>query len=150
MPKQVAVASFLALAACNSSTSVGTDFARIEPDSGRASHCYAAHDFWVEQGLRQNPPPGFTRSHTPEQLDNTVRTLWQYKRFRASVAPQVEEDQVIALTRQMLKHPESAAVLASNCSRLEDRDPEFQRARKNIIKELSEPPPAIPITLSPE
>lgn len=149
MPKQLAVALILTLAACNSSSPVGTrSKTRIEPDSRRASHCYAAHDFGAEQGIRQNPPPGFTNRRDPKHFDNSVRALWQYNRFRASATPQVEEEQVIALTKQMLRFPETAAVLVRECSRLEDRDPEFHRAKKDIIEKLLEPPSTIPITLS--
>lgn len=147
MLKELAFALFLPLVACNAPTSIATaDQRRITPDSNKASHCYAAHNFELELANRQNPPPLVTAHPRPEPLDVTVRALWQERKFGPLAPRQVAEEQVIALSKQMVREPETAVVLARQCSRIEDRDPAFHRARGQIINELSKPPPTTPIT----
>lgn len=52
--------------------------------------------------------------------------------------PQAEQEQMIALTKRMLKSSQFAAVLAWACSIVEGRDRNFIRSKKDITKRLEE------------
>jgi hypothetical protein len=137
MHKQVAVALLLQLAACNYPTTASADKqARITADSGRASHCFAAHNFWVSLAIKRKDDQARFPGSPQEERDTGVRALWELHRFGPSARQQGENEQVRLLTEQMLKEPESAAALARECRRLEDHDPAFHRARNRLLTEL--------------